>query len=114
MDSLNLKKDSINLINFLENLQIDTNCDFLLITPFIQKYKNFIENNYKKLLPNKISLTEPIKRNFKKLIEKTIEHPSKIIPKTIQQWTTNQPKSRKIRFVCQIDSRSLLAGSCSD
>ena len=39
MDSLNLKKDSINLINFLENLQIDTNCDFLLITPFIQKGK---------------------------------------------------------------------------
>lgn len=69
MNSLNLKKDSKFLINFLEKLDIDTNCDFLLITPFIQKYKIFIEKKYKNLLPNKITISEPIKRNFKNLIK---------------------------------------------
>ena len=97
MDSLNLKKDSINLINFLENLQIDTNCDFLLITPFIQKYKNYIENNYKKLLPNKISITEPIKRNFKKLIENRISKKSKKSKKfKISEKSKKSKKSKRI------------------
>ena len=110
MDSLNLKKDSINLINFLQNLQIDTNCDFLLITPFIQKYKNFIENNYKNLLPNKITLTEPIKRNFKKLIEN--ENKNEISKKSKKSKKTK--KSKKSNKSKKIDKLAVYLNNIDD
>ena len=92
MNSLNLKKDSKILINFLEKLDIDTNCDFSLISPFIQKYKKFIEKNYKDLLPNKITNSELVKRNFKNLIKKK----SKLTKKKSRKLDVQNNKSISI------------------
>ena len=92
MNSLNLKKDSKILINFLEKLDIDTNCDFSLISPFIQKYKKFIEKNYKDLLPNKITNSELVKRNFKNLIK----NKSKLTKKKSRKLDVQNNKSISI------------------